>query len=104
MGLLTRLKWDGGRVRGAASERDTTEDTSSAYARRLTNNQRRLRRDARARFGTADHDDQEPMTQAQAKYLKRLALQAGETFDPKVSKQEASERINDLLHRIRAQA
>ena len=38
----------------------------------------------------------EPMTGAQASYLKTLSEEAGEEFDPKLSKAEASERIDAL--------
>ena len=38
----------------------------------------------------------EPMTGAQASYLKTLASEAGETFDEQLSKAEASKRIEDL--------
>jgi len=39
---------------------------------------------------------EEPMTGAQASYLKTLAEQAGESFDPGLSKAEASQRIEEL--------
>lgn len=38
----------------------------------------------------------EPMTGAQASYLQTLSEEAGEKFDPKLSKAEASERIDEL--------
>lgn len=38
----------------------------------------------------------EPMTGAQASYLKTLAEQAGESFDPSLSKADASKRIDEL--------
>lgn len=38
----------------------------------------------------------EPMTGAQASYLKTLSEQAGEEFDPNLSKAEASKRIDEL--------
>ncbi|HYH20509.1 MAG TPA: DUF3072 domain-containing protein [Azospirillum sp.] len=38
----------------------------------------------------------EPMTGAQASYLKTLSEEAGERFDPKLSKAEASKRIDAL--------
>ena len=38
----------------------------------------------------------ERMTGAQASYLKTLCEEAGEEFDPKLSKAEASERIDAL--------
>ncbi|HYZ35031.1 MAG TPA: DUF3072 domain-containing protein [Crenalkalicoccus sp.] len=38
----------------------------------------------------------EPMTGAQASYLKTLCEEAGEAFDPKLSKAEASRRIDAL--------
>ena len=38
----------------------------------------------------------EPMTGAQASYLKTLSEEAGEEFDPDVSKAEASKRIDAL--------
>ena len=41
----------------------------------------------------------EPMTGAQASYLKTLCEEAGETFDPELSKAEASRRIDDLQDR-----
>jgi hypothetical protein len=41
----------------------------------------------------------EPMTAAQASYLKTLAEQAGESFDAKLTKAEASARINELRER-----
>jgi Protein of unknown function (DUF3072) len=38
----------------------------------------------------------EPMTGAQASYLKTLGEEAGEEFDPDLSKAEASKRIDAL--------
>ena len=38
----------------------------------------------------------EPMTGAQASYLQTLSEEAGEEFDPKLTKAEASERIDAL--------
>jgi hypothetical protein len=38
----------------------------------------------------------EPMTGAQASYLKTLSDQAGEEFDEELSKAEASKRIEEL--------
>jgi hypothetical protein len=38
----------------------------------------------------------EPMTGAQASFLKTLCEQAGEEFDPKLNKAEASKRIDAL--------
>ena len=38
----------------------------------------------------------EPMTGAQASYLTTLSTEAGEDFDDKLSKAEASKRINEL--------
>lgn len=38
----------------------------------------------------------EPMTGAQASYLKTLADQAGEPFDESMSKADASKRIDEL--------
>ena len=38
----------------------------------------------------------EPMTGAQASYLETLSEEAGEQFDPKLSKAEASKRIDEL--------
>jgi hypothetical protein len=39
------------------------------------------------------------MTGAQASYLKTLSDQAGEPFDEKISKADASKRIDDLQDR-----
>ncbi len=39
---------------------------------------------------------EEPMTGAQASYLKTLAEQAGESFDPSLNKAAASQRIDEL--------
>jgi hypothetical protein len=41
----------------------------------------------------------EPMTEAQASFLKRLSEEAGEPFDPKLSKAAASRRIDELRSR-----
>ena len=41
----------------------------------------------------------EPMTGAQASYLQTLAQEAGEEFDPGLSKAEASRRIDELQSR-----
>jgi hypothetical protein len=41
----------------------------------------------------------EPMTGAQASYLKTLCEEAGEAFDPDLSKAEASKRIDALQAR-----
>lgn len=38
----------------------------------------------------------EPMTGAQASYLQTLSEEAGEEFDPKLSKAEASKKIDAL--------
>jgi hypothetical protein len=38
----------------------------------------------------------EPMTAAQASYLDTLSREAGEQFDPGLSKAEASKRIDEL--------
>ena len=38
----------------------------------------------------------EPMTGAQASYLETLSEEAGEDFDPKLTKAEASEKIDEL--------
>lgn len=38
----------------------------------------------------------EPMTGAQASYLKTLSEEAGEEFDPELNKAEASRRIDEL--------
>jgi len=38
----------------------------------------------------------EPMTGAQQSYLKTLAQEANEPFDPEISKAEASRRIDEL--------
>ncbi len=39
---------------------------------------------------------EEPMTSAQASYLKTLSEEAGEDFDPALTKAQASERIDAL--------
>ena len=39
---------------------------------------------------------EEPMTGAQASYLKTLAEQAGESFEPSLNKAAASQRIDEL--------
>ena len=41
----------------------------------------------------------EPMTGAQASYLKTLSEEAGEDFDPNLTKAQASERIDELKGR-----
>ena len=41
----------------------------------------------------------EPMTEAQASFLKRLSEDAGEPFDPSLSKADASKRIDELRSR-----
>lgn len=41
----------------------------------------------------------EPMTGAQHSYLKTLSDEAGEAFDEKLSKAEASKRIDELQHK-----
>ena len=41
----------------------------------------------------------EPMTGAQASYLKTLCEEAGEAFDPELTKAEASKRIDSLRSR-----
>jgi hypothetical protein len=40
----------------------------------------------------------ESMTGPQASYLKTLTQEAGEAFDPELSKAEASKRIDELQH------
>ena len=44
----------------------------------------------------------EPMTGAQASYLKTLCEEAKEDFDPKMSKADASRRIDALRNRSKA--
>ena len=41
----------------------------------------------------------DPMTGPQAAYLETLAREAGEPFDPGLTKAEASERIDELQQR-----
>ena len=41
----------------------------------------------------------EPMTAAQASYLKTLCEETGEAFDDRLSKAKASERIDELQRR-----
>jgi DUF3072 family protein len=41
----------------------------------------------------------EPMTGAQASYLKTLCEEAGETFDPSMTKADASKQIDELQDR-----
>ena len=41
----------------------------------------------------------EPMTGAQASYLKTLCEEAGEEFDPKLTKAEASLKIDELKNK-----
>lgn len=41
----------------------------------------------------------EPMTGAQHSYLTTLCTEAGETFDEKMTKAEASRRIEELQHK-----
>ena len=41
----------------------------------------------------------EPMTGAQASYLKTLSEEAGEDFDPNLTKAQASEKIDELKGR-----
>jgi hypothetical protein len=57
-------------------------------------------RDPRASNLEKDPDDWvsggEPMTGAQASYLKTLCEEAGEEFEPALTKAEASKRIDDL--------
>jgi hypothetical protein len=43
----------------------------------------------------------EPMTGAQASYLKTLSEQAGESFDSNMTKAQASQRIDELRERRR---
>lgn len=40
----------------------------------------------------------ESMTGPQASYLKTLAQEAGEDFDPELTKAEASKKIDELQH------
>lgn len=42
----------------------------------------------------------EPMTGAQASYLKTLSEEAGESFDSSLSKADASRRIDELKGRL----
>jgi hypothetical protein len=42
---------------------------------------------------------EEPMTDAQASYLRTLAGEAGERFDGELSKADASKRIDELQER-----
>jgi hypothetical protein len=55
--------------------------------------------------GNAEKDPDEwvtgdqPMTGAQASYLKTLTEEAGEAFDPSMSKADASKKIDELQER-----
>ena len=40
----------------------------------------------------------QPMTGAQASYLQTLSEEAGETFEPDLSKADASKKIDELQH------
>ena len=42
---------------------------------------------------------EEPMTGAQASYLQTLSQEAGEEFDPSLTKADASKRIDELQQR-----
>ena len=42
---------------------------------------------------------EEPMTAAQASYLETLSREAGEPFDPNLTKADASKRIDELQER-----
>ena len=42
---------------------------------------------------------EEPMTGAQASYLKTLCEEAGEPFDPEMTKAQASQKIDELQAR-----
>ena len=44
----------------------------------------------------------EEMTGAQRSYLQTLCEEAGEEFDPNLTKAEASKRIEELQHQIRS--
>jgi hypothetical protein len=46
----------------------------------------------------------EPMTESQASFLKRLTADAGEEFDPTLSKAAASRRIDELLTRSKGES
>jgi hypothetical protein len=60
------------------------------------------RNDDPAENAAKDPDDwvtgDEQMTGPQASYLKTLAREAGEEFDPELSKAEASKKIDELQH------
>jgi Protein of unknown function (DUF3072) len=47
---------------------------------------------------------EQAMTRAQASYLQRLALEAGDTFDSGLSKAAASKRIKELERKTRGAA
>jgi hypothetical protein len=55
-----------------------------------------------AQNAAKDPDDwvtgDEQMTGPQASYLKTLAREAGEEFDPELNKAEASKKIDELQH------
>jgi DUF3072 family protein len=46
----------------------------------------------------------EPMTDSQASFLKRLSADAGQEFDPSLSKAAASRRIDELLNKGKAES
>lgn len=65
-------------------------------------------RDMQKKKGSASNMEKDPdewttgeerMTGAQASYLKTLCEEAGETFDPDLTKAEASKRIDELQER-----
>jgi hypothetical protein len=63
------------------------------------------RNDADSSFSNTEKDPDrwvtgdEPMTGAQASYLETLCEEVGESFDPKLSKAEASKKIDELRQR-----
>jgi hypothetical protein len=60
------------------------------------------RNDSNQQAAQKDPDDwvtgDESMTAPQASYLKTLAQEAGEEFDPELSKAQASKKIDELQH------
>jgi hypothetical protein len=51
----------------------------------------------RKRAESSETSGEEPMTQAQAAYLKELADEVGGDFEPDLTKEEAARRIGELL-------
>lgn len=81
------------------TEMATTHKKSDDENENLSNENQVIRGDNTVKDPDEWTTGSEPMTGAQHSYLKTLSDEAGEEFDEKLSKADASKRIDELQHK-----